>query len=199
MRILRNVKILKKHESIKSNPNLIPIFQDEVHFQIQTSISFGWFKRGSNPTVKSFPGRQKVSYSGFVNPTTGALFVTKPEVFNYTTTIESIRVFLKEHCPPKDKKYVIIMDNAPWHKKAYRLVVTENNEEYADIRKYASFLLLPPYSPDLNPIERVWRITRRENTHNHFFKSKEVLENTVDEAFAAFSEPNTKLQTLCRA
>jgi len=98
------------------------------------------------------------------------LFVAKPAIFNYLTTIDAIRAFLKVHRPPRGKKYVIIMDNAPWHKKVYRLIMAENNEGYADIQKYASILLLPPYSPDLNPIERVWRITRRENIHNRFFR-----------------------------
>lgn len=61
------------------------------------------------------------------------------------------------------------MDNAPWHKKTIRLVKTEKNPEYADILEQVIFVKLPPYSPDFNPIEQVWRITRRENTHNVFF------------------------------
>ena len=49
---------------------------------------------------------------------------------------------------PDGKKYCIILDNAPWH------------------------------SPDLNSIEQVWRITRREKTHNRYFSSLEKLTNT---------------------
>lgn len=92
---------------------------------------------------------------------------------------------------------MIVMDNAPWHKKAYRLIVTEKKDEYADIRDSANFLLLPPYSPDLNPIEQVWRITRRENTHNVFFPSIDALKAVVDSAFEHWSVPNSKLRTLC--
>ena len=147
------------------------VYQDEVHFQIQTTVTCGWFKKGSAPTVKSFPGRFKVSYSGFVIPETGELFVARPETFNYETTIESIRAFLSAKPAPEGKHYVIVMDNAPWHKKTLRLVDTEKQPEYADISDKVSFLMLPPYSPDLNPIEQVWRITRRENTHNTFFAS----------------------------
>ena len=89
------------------------------------------------------------------------------------------------------------MDNAPWHKKMYRLIVTENRDEYSDIRDKVTFILLPPYSPDLNPIEQVWRITRRENTHNVFFPSLATLEATVDTAFEAWAVPNDQLKTLC--
>ena len=55
----------------------------------------------------------------------------------------------------------------------------------------------PEYSPDLNPIEQVWRITRKENTHNVFFSSKLELATTVDSAFDEWSKPNEQLRTLC--
>lgn len=89
------------------------------------------------------------------------------------------------------------MDNAPWHKKMFRLVVTEKLDEFADIRESVEFIMLPPYSPDLNPIERVWRITRRENTHNTFFDSVSSLKLTVDNAFSQWIVPNSQLHSLC--
>ena len=54
-------------------------------------------------------------------------------------------------------------------KKAVRLVQAEALPECRDIRDKMSFIFLPPYSPDLNPIEQVWGITRREVTHNTYF------------------------------
>lgn len=151
------------------------MFQDEVHFQIQTTITSGWFKKGSNPKVKSFSGRFKTSFSGFIIPKTGELFTSKPDTFNYETTISSIREFLAANPISEGKKYVIVMDNAPWHKKATRLIATEKLVEYADIKDKVEFLMLLPYSPYLNPIEQVWRITRRENTHNRFFPDLKTL------------------------
>ena len=188
---------LKKRSELEADSTAIMVYQDEVHFQIQTTVTCGWFKKGSAPTVKSFPGRFKVSYSGFVIPETGELFVARPETFNYETTIESIRAFLSAKPAPEGKHYVIVMDNAPWHKKTLRLVDTEKQPEYADISDKVSFLMLPPYSPDLNPIEQVWRITRRENTHNTFFASISDLANTVDIAFDAWAVPNAQLKSLC--
>lgn len=173
------------------------VYQDEVHFQIQTTVTCGWFKKGSAPTVKSFPGRIKTSYSGFVIPSTGELFVATPETFNYETTIASIREFLTTKPLPEGKHYVLVMDNAPWHKKTLRLIDTEKRAEYADISDKVTFLMLPPYSPDLNPIEQVWRITRRENTHNTFFPTLSALKETVDKAFSAWAAPNAQLKSLC--
>lgn len=197
MKIQKNGNPLKKREEIKSDSTLIPVYQDEVHFQVQTTVTSGWFKKGSKPTVKSFPGRSKISYSGFVIPETGEFFAAKPERFNYQTTIDSIRQFLCAHPAPQGKKYALVMDNAPWHKKTVRLVQDEHLPEYADIEQQVVFIKLPPYSPDLNPIEQVWRITRRENTHNVFFSSVSTLEQTVDNAFAAWNCPNQKLRNLC--
>ena len=176
---------------------MIIVYQDEVHFQIQTTVTSGWYKKGSTPTVKSFPGRFKTSYSGFVIPESGELFTAKPETFNYTTTIDSIRSFLAAHPVPEGKRYALVMDNAPWHKKTMRLIEKDQLPEYEDIRKCLTFVKLPPYSPDLNPIEQVWRITRRENTHNVFFPSLAKLESTVDTAFEAWAVPNEQLRSLC--
>ena len=164
---------------------------------MQTTVISSWFKKDSQPQVKSFPGRTKISYSGFILPDTGELFVAKPDKFNYLTTIESVREFLSAHPVPQGKKYALFMDNAPWHKKTKRLVYDEAQLEYTDILENVVFIMLPPYSPDLNPIEQVWRITGRENTHNTFFTSLSVLESTVDSAFASWAVPNDQLRSLC--
>lgn len=173
------------------------MYQDEVHFQAQTTITASWYKKGSAPQVKSLPGNHKVSYSGFVRPDTGALFMSTPSWFTFETTTESVREYIKANPIEDGKKFAMILDNAPWHKKAIRLIEDVRNAEYADIREKVVFVKLPPYSPDLNPIEQVWRITRRENTHNVFFNSKEDLKEKVDKVFLQWAKPNKQLQTLC--
>lgn len=184
-------------EEIREDEHLILVFQDEVHFQQQASVAAMWYKKGSQPQVKSFPGRAKVSYSGFVLPSTGELFVCKPERFNTSTTLESIRAFLEAHPVPEGKQYALVMDNAAWHKSVQRIVGTERREECCDIYDSVMFVKMPPYSPDYNPIEQVWRITRRENTHNKFFEHVSLLENTLDDAFARWAAPNEQLRHLC--
>ena len=92
---MKNEKPIKKIADLANNPNAILVFQDEVHYTVQTSISSMWAIKGSKPKVKSYPGKDKISYSGFVIPSTGKLFTCKPEWFDYETTIRSIRDFLK--------------------------------------------------------------------------------------------------------
>ncbi len=145
----------------------------------------------------SKPGKNNLAYSGFVIPQTGELTITKPELFNYESVIQSFREFIKTRPCPDGKKYCIILDNAPWHKKAIRLIWKDALEQYSDIRANMTYISLPPYSPDLNPIEQVWRITRREKTHNRYFSSLDKLKNVLDHYFAGFFNPNQKLRCLC--
>lgn len=173
------------------------MYQDEVHFSVEATITRKWCKKGSQPKVRSYPGRKSVAYSGFVVSNDGTLFVSKPDWFNYETTIASVRDFISNYKLKEGQKLYIIMDNAPWHKKALRLIQDEANTEYNDIREKATFVSLPPYSPDYNPIEQVWRITRREKTHNKYWPSLPVLIETLDGWFKGFAKPNDKLRTLC--
>ena len=121
--------------------------------------------------------------------------MTKPNWFNYETTINSIREFIASFCQGIDKQVYLVMDNAPWHKKAKRLI--ESEEEYADIRKTVTIISLSPYSPDLNPIEQVWRVTRREKTHNRYWPDLGTLVSVLDKWFSLFCMPNKKLSSLC--
>lgn len=173
------------------------VYQDEVHFQVTTSVTRTWVPKGTKPRISSSARRENASYSGFVRPDTGELVVTKPSWFNYESTIESLRTMLSELDVGKGKRIYLVLDNASWHKKAVRLIQKEALPEYADIREKMTFVFLPPYSPDLNPIEQVWRITRREVTHNTYFSNVEKLSSALDEYFANLRKPNAKLSSLC--
>ena len=168
-----------------------------MHFQVTTSVTRKWVIKGSEPKVKSAPGRKSVPYSGYVIPKTGELIVTKSSWFNYETVIDSFRQLLRTYPVAGGKRIYLILDNAPWHKKAVRLVQTEALSEYQDIRDKMTLIFLPPYSPDLNPTEQVWRITRREVTHNTYFANTQILEDTLDAHFAIYRQPNEKLVSLC--
>ncbi|HAM53321.1 MAG TPA: hypothetical protein DCP92_22480 [Nitrospiraceae bacterium] len=56
---------------------------------------------------------------------------------------------------------------------------------------------MPPYSPDLNPIERVWKLTRRLATYNQSFASLDILVDAVCERFDLWTKVNKQLRQLC--
>lgn len=148
-----------------------------------------WAKCGFQPQIKSAPTQEKVAFSGFVNPATGELIINECDKFNYETIIESVKSFAENI--PKNKKILIVLDNASWHKKAVRLL--QANNDFPSIE----FIFLLSYSPELNPIERVWRVTRRERTHNRFFDTLSSLKTILSTYFDILKTPNQKLRSLC--
>ena len=178
------------------NNNIKLLFQDEVHFQQNTTITRAWFKKSSKPTIKTSVGRNTISYSGYVSPISGELFTTKSKTFNFEEVIKSFRELIKKFSA-ENKKIVLVLDNAPWHRKAHRLIYKEKDSEYKDIRKVMSLFFIPPYSPDLNPIELCWKTTRKEVTHNRYFSTIKELEDKLDAYFKKYSVSNEKYKKLC--
>src|ERR1017187_6724390 len=89
------------------------------------------------------------------------------------------------------QRVIVIIDNAKYHHAKLHAQWREEHQE----RFALDFL--PPYSPELNPIERVWKRTRRNCLHNVYFPTLHPLVERVEEQFANWSEPNADLARLC--
>ena len=103
-------------------------------------------------------------YSGYIVPETGELIVSKPSWFNYETVIKSFRYFLQTYPIADGKRAYLILDNAPWHKKAVRFVQTQALPEYQDIRDKMTLIFLPPCYYNICPLDdgsqpSVWDIS----------------------------------------
>jgi transposase len=70
-----------------------------------------------------------------------------------------------------EQHIVLVLDNAAWH-KSQELVVPEN----------MTLLPLPPYSPELNPVEQLWKAMRRQWFGNKLFDTMDALENELVQA-----------------
>jgi len=150
-----------------------------------------WALKGRQPQLPSKPGREKIGYYGAVNPITGQLFVRQAYTFNSNTCgsfLEEFMVARGTEAP--GVKVVMVADNASWHKRPMRLLAERWPERFV-------VLYLPPYSPDLKVIERVWRLTRRVCTHNKYFDRLDDMAATLLGFFMAHAEPNDTLRTLC--
>lgn len=86
---------------------------------------------------------------------------------------------------------VIVLDNAKDH---HAVLLAPLLRKY---RTVLTLLLLPPYSPQLAPIERVWKLARRMATHNRFFETLGELVRAVETCFDRWHKPNAVLQRLC--
>ena len=89
------------------------------------------------------------------------------------------------------RRVLAISDNAQYHRSKLHLDWR--------IQQGPNFGLdfLPPYSPELNPIERVWKLTRRLCLHNRYFAFLDSVVDAVETQFAEWTKPNAALRRLC--
>lgn len=161
--------------------------EDEVHFQRHSSLIRMWAPKGQQPRVVSASTRQKMGFFGALNLKTGCLLTKEASTFNAETFGDFLR-YLLQHT---QGRVYLILDNASWHKaRDLRDFFIQNQNRLVCI-------FLPPYSPELNPIERVWRITRRQVTHNRYFESVQELKTALTSHFAKWEQPNSALRVLC--
>ncbi len=73
----------------------------------------------------------------------------------------------------KNKKYVFILDNAGWHK-------TNVVKNYIAKQENVKVEFIPPYSPELNPIETNWKVTRNAVTKSRYFRTIEDLQTSLE-------------------
>ena len=143
----------------------------------------------ADPVIFHEPTRKALGVYGAVCVSDGRLVTSRAETFNK----QSLLSFLEQLLPHrnKDRKMVVIMDNAPWHH------AKEVQEWLKKHKKHLRLDFLPPYSPQLNPMERVWKLTRKLRTHNRYFPCLDELVDTVFDQFNEWLEPNLTLRQLC--
>jgi transposase len=142
-----------------------------------------------DPVILQEPTRKSVGVFGAVRINDGRLVTSQEKTFNNMTFLNFLKKLLLFRKP--DRKIVVILDNARWH-HANALIpwLTEN-------RDVICLDYLPPYSPDLNPIERVWKLTRKLCTHNRYFPLPEDITDAVFRQFDMWSQPSLTLRRLC--
>lgn len=120
----------------------------------------------------------------------GKTLVTQLEdTFNALTFQSFLEYVLRYRTP--GKLMVLVLDNARWHHA--KLIQPWLFKH----RHVIQLDFLPPYSPELNAIERVWKLTRKLCTHNRYFPHLDDLTQAVSQQFIAWMKPNDALRRLC--
>jgi len=166
-------------------------FEDECHFQQHGSRCVLWVPpEVKDPILKLAPTRKSVCVFGAVSVDDGRLVTQRTlERFN-GTTFQQFLVQLLEH-RRDGRKMLVVLDNSKYHHAKALLPWLLEHQHMIGLD------FLPPYSPELNGIERVWKLTRRLCTHNRYFPVLEELVSTVSEQFDRWSKPNQILRRLC--
>ena len=87
---------------------------------------------------------------------------------------------------PIGKHSVVIMDQASWHQSYL-------GQEYSNL----SIIHIPPYSPELNPIEQAWSWLRQNELANRCFDSYEDIVDSICAAWNRFAENKSRVISLC--
>lgn len=192
MQILKYRLHIKKLENYAGRDDVDLWALDEVHFQQYGSSIRMWVPSDiRDPILLHHPTRKKVGYFGAVRLRDGELVVSQEqESFNAVTTLAFLEK-LEECSRESGKQIVVILDNARFHHAKL------HKEWREGIAKTFLLEFLPAYSPELNPIERVWKLTRRICIHNQYFETLEVLIQSIEKQFENWSHANESLRKLC--
>jgi transposase len=144
----------------------------------------------SDPIQLLAPTRKSIALFGAVSIRTGCLVTQFEKKFN-AMTFQGFLENLLSRSGPRDRLMVILLDNARYH---HATLITPFLQQY---RKRLRLEFLPPYSPELNPIERVWKLTRRLCTHNEYFPNLTALQAAVSDRLSMWEKPNDVLRKLC--
>ena len=142
-----------------------------------------------DPTLKHAPTKKSISLFGAVESRTGKMVSMITPVFNAETFLEFLEMIVKNK--KWGKQIVLVLDNARYHHAIMLKPWLKRN------KRKITLVFLPPDSPDLNRIERVWKMTRRLCTHNRYFRTLEELSCIIKQQMRKWTAPNGALKKLC--
>lgn len=149
------------------------MFEDEAGFGRINKPRYCWCRKGIRPSVPCHHIREYRYAYGAVEPTTGeSFFLVMPQC-----NTECMNIFLQALSKTYlDDYIVLVVDGAGWH-RSKGLVIPANIE----------LISLPPYTPELNPIEQIWAWIRLHGFRNEVFASLLLVEDRLCETIRSLS------------
>lgn len=152
---------------------------DEARLEYDITTKPVWSKKGQRLIIFTKPIKQSRSFYGVLDVKQGKEIVHHCQKQNQKETILFLEKIRKIY---QGLKILLIWDNAPWHKgKEIRKYLKKLKSKTLELFNF------PPYSPELNPQEQVWKRARQEVSHNHFNEHFRVSINN----FQTFLETTT--------
>jgi transposase len=161
--------------------------QDEARFSMIPTLRTTLGLKGHRPSVGNLDCHEVVYVFGALNLANGGLTTrlvapprapTKPKKTSsgrrclQKAFARHLRDIARAYPAAQSPRVVLVIDNAPWHKGA---VITQMFQELPHLELYR----LPSYSPQLQLIERFWKVLRRRATHNRLFRAKDKLKQAL--------------------
>ena len=170
----------KKHADI--------MFGDEASFPQWGSLTYTWAKRGQQPVVKTSGTRRGYKVFGLIDYFSGRFFYQGHDKGRLNS--ESYQAFLTEVLSKTRKHIILIQDGAKYHtSKAMRRFFDQKAPRLTVYN-------LPSYSPDYNPIEKLWKKIKEKEIHLHYFPTFDCLKNKVEQALLHFKDLQNEILSL---
>lgn len=144
-------------------------FMDGVHPTHNVQPAYGWIKKGVRKEIPANTGRSRLNLSGIIDVVSHKIVIQEDKTLNAESTIGFFQK-IEEAYPAKQKIHVFC-DNASYYRN--RAV-----QEYLETSKICLHFL-PPYSPNLNPIERLWKWMKERVIYNSYYEHFEEFKNAV--------------------
>ena len=177
--------------------------QDEARFPMVPTLCRTLGVKGHRPVVGTWDCKHLLYVFASVNVTTSRLHTATVEcpagLYRRTGVSKARRLqrAFAEHLRKLGRRYpqaqyprvVVVIDNAPWH-------AGEPVAEALADNPHVELKRLPSYSPQLNVIERFWKLLRRRATHNRLFETLADLKRSVRASLSYFQTVRQRIQTL---
>lgn len=159
---------------LNSIPEDEPIeFGDGVHPTMATKITHGWIRTGVNKPILTTGSRTRLNLMGSINLETMDVTIGSYETIDSKAMEQHFQEMRKKN--PAAPRIHMILDRGSYNTSA---------ETKEAAKKYGIVLhFLPPYSPNLNPIERLWKVFNEYVRNNHFFHSSKEFRKAVLDFF----------------
>lgn len=165
-------------------------YQDEVGFQTEGTLAYSWGIRGKAIEITNYGRHGRMNLIGAFELGTGLFYGVQT---SFRVNAQRFRRFIchLKHQMRNDK-ILLICDNARFHKAKWFIEWAESQKDWLQIE------FLPPYSPDFNPIERLWRWMKTEHTHNRCWSSKLHLKKHLQKAVTEMPESAESLKSVMK-
>lgn len=175
-------EFVKFYEELKEKtPKEEPIiFIDSVHPTMETKTTCAWIRKGKEKQIFTTASRTRLNLTGAIHLETMQIVCKNYETINGETTINFFEELKKSY--PSAPRIHIVLDQSGYHR-------------CDDVKNYAKkhgieIYFLPPYSPNLNPIERLWKVMNEYARNNRFFGSAKEFRESI---FGFFSDTLPKI------
>jgi len=172
----KQAAFIKRYNKLKAslNTNEKIVFIDAVHPTQATKLSYGWIKRGGTVEISTTASRTRINLIGAIVLEN----ISSTKVIEYETiNTDSVANFFSEIRKQHEMKFKlhVILDQSGYHR----------SKELKKVAKSLNIKLhyLPAYSPNLNPIERLWKVMNEKVRNNKFFKTPTEFRENINNFF----------------